>query len=238
MRSFSLSALDRAMILNPSPAEMRMAIQFGDVKVQWLGHDGFLVTGAGKHVYLDPYQINPRDKPPADYLLITHSHYDHLSVPDIEPLVTTNTTVICPPDCASKLQKFRMGKLHVLEAGGVYSDGIIEVKGVPAYNPTKPFHPRENGWLGYLVTLDKVTIYHSGDTDLIPEMKKIKCNVALLPVSGTYVMTAEEAAEAANLIEADVSIPMHWGAIIGVQTDADEFKKRVKGKVVILEREA
>ncbi len=214
-----------------------MAIQYGEVKLQWLGHDGFLVTGAGKHIYLDPYQINPRDKPAADYLLITHSHYDHLSVPDIEPLVTTNTTVICPPDCASKLQKFRMGKLHILEPGSVYSDEFVHVQGVPAYNENKPFHPRENGWLGYLLTVDKVVIYHTGDTDLIPEMKKIKCNIALLPVSGTYVMNAEEAANAANLIEPDVAIPMHWGAIIGVQDDAETFKKHAKCKVLILEKE-
>ncbi len=215
-----------------------MAIQYGDVKITWLGHDGFLIEG-GKVIYVDPYQIDARDKPSADYLLITHAHYDHLSVPDIERIVTPETTILCPTDCASKLMKFRMKALKTLSPGDEFEDDHLRVEAVGAYNKDKPFHPKENEWLGYNFTINKVTVYHTGDSDLIPEMKDVECNIALLPVSGTYVMTAEEAAKAVDMIEPDVCIPMHWGALIGTEEDALKFKKLVgnKAKVVILEKE-
>ena len=119
----------------------------------------------------------------------------------------------------------------------MFTDERVKVEAVSAYNPEKPFHPKANGWLGYVITIDKVAVYHTGDTDLIPEMKKVNCNIALLPVSGTYVMNAEEAAKAANLIEPDLAIPMHWGSLIGAHTDAETFKKQCKCKVLILEKE-
>jgi L-ascorbate metabolism protein UlaG (beta-lactamase superfamily) len=214
-----------------------MAVQYGDVILTWLGHDGFEIKGTQATLYIDPYQINPKTKPIADYLLITHSHYDHLSTPDIEPLVNKNTLIICARDCEEKLAKFPHKRIHALAPGEVFEDERVHITAVPAYNNEKPFHPRENEWLGFVVRLDKIAIYHAGDTDLIPEMKSIDCTVALLPVSGTYVMNAEEAAEAADLIEPEVAIPMHWGAIIGERGDAETFKKNTKTKTVILERE-
>ena len=214
-----------------------MAIQYGDIKIAWLGHDGFCLSSEKKRVYIDPYHIDGRDNEAADYLLITHSHYDHLSVPDIEQIITPETIVICPPDCSSKLTKFKMKQLKTLEPGDEYEDEFVRVTAVPAYNANKPFHPRENDWLGYLVTMEEVTVYHTGDTDVIPEMNDIECNVALLPVSGTYVMTAEEAATAADMIEPEVCIPMHWGALIGTHEDAEKFKKLAKCKTIILEKE-
>lgn len=213
-----------------------MAIQYGDIKITWLGHAGALIEGT-KKIYIDPYQIDNKDKPEADFLLITHSHYDHLSVPDIERIVTPNTIVCCPPDCQSKLVKFRMKALRVLEVGQEINEEGIKVKAIPAYNKNKPFHPKDNGWLGYVVTMDNVSIYHAGDTDFIPEMKSVKCHVALLPISGTYVMNAEEAAKAADLIEPEVAIPIHWGALIGTKEDVDVFKKNTKTKTIVLERE-
>ncbi len=213
-----------------------MPAQYGDMQIRWLGHDGFLLEGS-KRIYIDPYQIEPRDKPSADYLLITHSHYDHLSVPDIEHLIGPNTIVLCPTDCASKLTKFKMKMLKPLTPGESFDDDAVHILAVPAYNIEKTFHPRENDWLGYVVTLDGAVIYHTGDTDYIPEMDDITCNIALLPVSGTYVMSAEEAAYAANKIKPDVAIPMHWGNLIGSHEDAEKFKKLAKCDVVILERE-
>jgi L-ascorbate metabolism protein UlaG (beta-lactamase superfamily) len=213
-----------------------MAIQYGEVIVSWLGHDGFRVSGS-KNIYIDPYQIEPRDKPPADYLLITHSHYDHLSIPDIEHLITPNTTVICPPDCSSKLTKFKMRQLKTMEPGDVFEEDGLRVVAVPAYNIGKKFHPRENDWLGYVLTLDEVVIYHTGDSDFIPEMSEIECNIALLPVSGTYVMDAETAAQAAAAIKPDVVVPMHWGNLIGTLEDVERFKKLWKGKTIILDKD-
>lgn len=214
-----------------------MAIKYGDVTFTWLGHDGFHLEHKGKNLYIDPYEINPKAKPAADYLLITHPHYDHLSIPDIEPLVTTQTTIICSHDAEEKLSKFRSKAIKALKPGEEYRDEYVHITAVPAYNPDKPFHPKTNGWLGYTIKLGSVTTYHSGDTDIIPEMKDIECNVALLPVSGTYVMNAEEAADAANTIEPDIAIPMHWGAIIGAHQDAETFKKKCDCKVLILEKE-
>ena len=130
-----------------------------------------------------------------------------------------------------------MKQIKTLEPGGVFEEEGVYVTAVPAYNNDKPFHPRENDWLGYVLTIDEVTIYHTGDSDLIPEMKEIECNIALLPVSGTYVMTAEEAAKATDIIEPDVCIPMHWGNLIGTEEDAHKLKKLAKCKTVILEKE-
>ena len=216
-----------------------MAVQYGELKITWLGHNGFLLEAHGKKIYVDPFQIDGREKPSADYLLITHSHYDHLSIPDIEQIITAETVVLCPPDCQSKLLKFKMKQLKTLEPGTEFEDSLLRVLAVPSYNKDKPFHPRDNDWLGYLITTAEVTVYHSGDSDLIPEMADIECNIALLPVSGTYVMNAAEAAEAVEVIEPEIAIPMHWGALIGTHDDAQAFKKAVgsKAKVVILEKE-
>jgi L-ascorbate metabolism protein UlaG (beta-lactamase superfamily) len=213
-----------------------MAIQYGPVQVSWLGHDGFLLESQ-KKLYVDPYQIEGRDKPEADYVLITHNHYDHMSIPDVERVLGPHTIVVCPPDCSSKISKLKFKQLKTMQPGDVYEDGYIKIEAVPAYNKDKTFHPHDNDWLGYVITMEEVVVYHAGDTDFVPEMKKIKCNVALLPVSGTYVMNAEEAAKAADAIKPDVAIPMHYGSIIGSQEDAEKFKKLTKTKVVILDKE-
>jgi L-ascorbate metabolism protein UlaG (beta-lactamase superfamily) len=213
-----------------------MAIQLGDVQVTWLGHDGFLVAGK-KNIYIDPFQIDNKNKPTADYLLITHSHHDHLSIQDIEYILTNDTTVVCPADCASNLSKFKMRQLKVLNPGEVFEEEGIRFEGVHAYNIGKQFHPKENDWLGFVITMDDVRVYHAGDTDLTPELKKVKCDIALLPVSGTYVMTAAEAVKAVDILKPEVAIPMHWGSLIGTMEDAQAFKKGTKIQVVILEKE-
>ncbi len=213
-----------------------MAAKIGDVTVTWLGHAGIMLEGS-KRIYIDPYNIHSKDKQAADILLITHSHYDHLSIPDIEQIITPKTAVVCPPDCQSKLAKFKIGSLHVLSPNDVITVEGIRISGVAAYNKHKQFHPSKNEWLGYVVTLDDVRIYHSGDSDHTPEMDEVQCDVALLPISGTYVMTADEAAAAANAIKPQVSIPIHWGDFIGTKEDAATFKRHVKGTALILEKE-
>ncbi|RLF54379.1 MAG: MBL fold metallo-hydrolase, partial [Thermoplasmata archaeon] len=115
----------------------------------------------------------------------------------------------------------------------------VKIEAVPAYNTDKDFHPGKNGWLGFVVEIDGVRIYHAGDTDFIPEMKGIDVDIALLPVSGTYVMTAEQAVEAAKTIKPKVAIPMHYGAIVGGEKDASSFQKALAGivEVTILRKE-
>ncbi|MCM8798891.1 MAG: MBL fold metallo-hydrolase, partial [Candidatus Omnitrophica bacterium] len=113
----------------------------------------------------------------------------------------------------------------------------IEVEGVPAYNLYKSFHPKENGYLGFVIAVEGKRVYHAGDTEFIPEMKKIEAEIILLPVGGTYTMNAKEAAEAANTINPQVAIPMHWGSIVGTRKDAEEFKRLCKPEVIILDKE-
>jgi len=193
--------------------------------IHWLGHDSFRLDGSST-VYIDPWKL-AADAPPADLILITHDHYDHFSPDDIARLSTPRTTLIGPASVTAKID----GVAAVtLSAGETATVGGVTVTGVPAYNidkfrqPGEVFHPRAAGGLGYIVELDGRRIYHAGDTDAIPEMRDVRCDVALLPVSGTYVMTAAEAAEACRMISAAAAVPMHYGDIVGTAADAARFE--------------
>jgi len=198
--------------------------------LRWYGHASFAIE-SDKIIYIDPWKI-PKSAPKADLILVTHSHFDHLSSNDINFLKKEGTTIICSTDCVSRVS----GDVRSLTPGQEIEVQGIKIKGVPSYNPSKPFHPRNNKWLGYIVIMDGVTVYHAGDTDFIPEMKDFgSINIALLPVGGQYTMNAEEAAKAANTIKADISIPMHYGAgVIGSEKDAQKFKTLCQGEVRIL----
>jgi len=193
--------------------------------IHWLGHDSFRLDGSST-VYIDPWKL-AADAPPADLILITHDHYDHFSPDDIARLSTPRTTLIGPASVTAQVD----GVAAVtLSAGETATVGGVTVTGVPAYNidkfrqPGEVFHPRAAGGLGYIVELDGRRIYHAGDTDAIPEMRDVRCDVALLPVSGTYVMTAAEAAEACRMISAAAVVPMHFGDIVGTAADAARFE--------------
>jgi len=205
------------------------------VTISWLGHASFLIEHAGVRMYIDPYQIG-RTHPDTDVILITHDHYDHLSIQDIDNVLTEETVIVLPAGCRDKLQDVH-AQLRV-----VAIDDEIEVKGiliraVASYNKDKKFHPKEKGWLGYVVTVNSTSIYHAGDTDLIPEMKDLSVDVALLPVSGVYVMTPKEASQAAKLVGAKKAIPMHYGSVVGDVSHAQEFVSLVGKSGVILEKE-
>jgi L-ascorbate metabolism protein UlaG (beta-lactamase superfamily) len=215
---------------------------FGNVKIHWLGHDSFALEGS-KVVVIDPFQASGNFK--ADILLISHEHSDHLSPEDIKKIASPHTKVIAAKVCEPELSKLKLDVAYLPPNSKVKLEGVT-VETVPAYNltkfrePGKVFHPKEDGRLGFIVTLDKVRFYHAGDSDAIPEMRSIEVDVALLPVSGTYVMTAEEAAETAGWMRVSAVIPMHWGTIVGGRADAEKLKKLVGNKVevVILEKEA
>jgi L-ascorbate metabolism protein UlaG (beta-lactamase superfamily) len=202
-------------------------------KLHWLGHDGFRLDAAGAVIYFDPYDIKEGAK--ADIILVSHDHYDHFSPDDIKKIRKDETLVITNETVAQKID----GSKQVLKAGESWKGKGIEIKAVPAYNPDKQFHPKESGGLGFIVTVGGVKIYHTGDSDFIPEMKEIDCDIALIPVSGTYVMDADEAVEAALAIKPSVAVPMHWGSFIGSRADAEKLKKDLEGKieVVILSKE-
>lgn len=211
------------------------------VDVHWLGHDSFVLKGS-KTIVIDPFKAKGEYK--ADILLISHEHYDHFSEDDITKFSGPSTIIVAPKQCEDPLRQFKQEK-KIIEPGQKIELGGVKIEGIPAYNinkfrePGKVFHPREDKKVGYVVTLDGVRFYHAGDSDATPEMKSLDVDVALLPVSGTYVMTAEEAAEAAKTMKAKVVIPMHFAKIVGTKEDAERFKKIVGGskKVEILEPE-
>lgn len=197
--------------------------------VRWLGHASIVVRGS-KTVYVDPWEVSAAE--PADAILITHDHYDHLSMADVERLSRAGTAIVGPAMCRAKVGK----RLTVIEPGGRVTANGVEVEAIRAYNPKKQFHPKDYGGVGYVFTVDGVRYYHCGDTDRIPEMEAVRADVVFVPVGGKYTMDAGEAAEVPALVGARVAVPMHYGKIVGNLADAQKFARLCKVPVVVLER--
>jgi L-ascorbate metabolism protein UlaG (beta-lactamase superfamily) len=210
--------------------------------VEWLGHSGFRIRAGRAAIYIDPYRVD--GGPEADAILITHGHYDHFSPQDVERLSNERTWLVGPP---AVVERSAGRVLSVAPGDELELDGLpgVSIRALAAYNTSKRdedgnvFHPREAGFVGYELNVRGERLYHSGDTDVIPEMDEVSgVDVALLPVSGVYVMTAGEAAEAARRIQPRVAVPMHWGEHIGTYEDAAAFARRAPVHVEILERAA
>ena len=216
-------------------------MKIGDINLRWLGHAGFLIQNS-KVIYIDPYNISD-GLPKADLILITHSHHDHCSFEDLKKIVQEGTKIIMTADCQSKIARFDFPiKMVIIGPNEDILISGIKITALPSYNLDKDFHLMDEGWVGYLLRIGDVLIYHAGDTDLIPEMKNLtgynqkgKQLVALLPVGGRFTMNAEEAFEAAKMIKPTIAIPMHWGAIIGARDDAEEFKELCEEKNIKVE---
>jgi L-ascorbate metabolism protein UlaG (beta-lactamase superfamily) len=196
------------------------------VRIEFLGNSGFFIrdgsngNGSGKKIAIDPYNVsdNVLKSGKADIVLITHSHSDNCSIKDIEKIVDSESgsVVICPADCQSKIMKMEGIRMEVVEVGDkIELSGGVKIEVVPAYNKHKDYHPKSEGWVGFLIKIGSVVVYHAGDTDYIPEMQKLSGYgkhgnefVALLPVSGGPVMNVEQAADAASVISPDLAIPM------------------------------
>ena len=213
--------------------------EYEGVKISWLGHDGFRISD-DVVIYIDPFNISSVKK--ADVILLTHEHFDHLSLDDIRRITSTDTVIVAPSICESSLTGVKAKQVITISPGEkVDLPGGVTVEAIPAYNinkfraPGKVFHPKEEGRVGYILNIKGVKIYHAGDTDFIPEMKNLKnISVALLPSGGTYTMDNSEAAEAALAIKPEVAIPMHrWSS------SPEAFKRKVESssdiKVVVLE---
>jgi L-ascorbate metabolism protein UlaG (beta-lactamase superfamily) len=202
--------------------------------IHWLGHDSFRIEWEGVQIYIDPYRI--KGGPPADLILISHDHSDHCSPEDVAKIRSPNTVIVTVAAAAAKLG----GVVEIVKPGDERTLKGVHIRMVPAYNtnkfrsPGNLFHPPEKAYIGVLLTLGERRIYHTGDSDFIPEMRAIETDVALLPVSGIYVMTAEEAALAAQAIRPTLAIPMHVGADIGSFDSTELFKRLADVPVVIL----
>lgn len=232
-------------------------LEYNGIQIQWLGHDGFKITvkaesrqhvedssrssgdngiGPGRNtndisIYIDPYQISKdKFKNDAQILLITHNHFDHLSIEDIQHITNENTIIIAADECIEKLKGVQSREIIPVKQGNTKLVNEVPIEAVPAYNTNKQYHPKNDGKVGYIITLNNTRIYHAGDTDAIEEMSTFKPDIALVPVSGTYVMTADEAAVAVDqmLRPKKIAVPMHYGSIVGSQKDAEKFSKLVK----------
>lgn len=196
------------------------------MEIKRLGHASFKIRGNGLVLYIDPYDLKETEA--ADLILITHDHCDHCSIRDIDRIKTDETVIIASEGCALS------GDLRRMRPGDKATVKGIEIEAVPAYNINKPFHPKAKGNLGYIISIEGKRVYHAGDTDLIPEMNDVTCDIALLPVSGTYVMNPREAAKAADIIRPSlVAMPMHYGSgVVGTTDDAESFEKSTEVRVV------
>lgn len=218
-------------------------LDFNGVSFHWLGHDGFKLAISGRTIiYIDPYQISQshHNKNDADIIFISHNHFDHLSTDDLKHIIGKNTTIVAAKECIDQLRNVRAAETKGLAPGEMLNIRGVPIETVAAYNTNKHFHPKADGKVGFIITLNNMRIYHTGDTDEIPEMSATEPDVALVPVSGTYVMTAEEAARAVNekIRPKKLAIPMHYGSIVGSEEDAVKFKKLVKAcPVQILDRD-
>ena len=192
----------------------------------------------GLIIYFDPFKIN-KDYHEADIIFITHSHYDHYSEEDISKVIKDNTTIVVPKDLEDMVLQFGFAKEHIIvvSPNEEYSVLRINFKTIPAYNTNKNFHPKSNEWVGYIVNLDQTTYYIAGDTDITEENRQVKCDVAFVPIGGTYTMTYSEAAELINEIKPQIAVPIHYGLIVGNKEDANNFAnlvdKEIECKILI-----
>lgn len=195
-------------------------------KIWWLGHSSVKIDGE-KVIYIDPWKLQNPGK--ADIVLISHSHGDHLSTEDVEKVRGENTVIITTADCASQLA----GDVRTVKPGDTVRVDDVTVEAVPSYNANKDFHPRENDWVGFVITVGGTRIYYCGDTDVIPEMKAITADIVIAPVGGTYTMTADEAAAMVNDMKPEAAIPIHYGDIVGSIEDAERFRDLCECRVDI-----
>lgn len=206
--------------------------------IEVLCHSSIRIEKNNKVIYIDPFRIDTKYRD-ADLIFITHGHFDHFSTQDIEKVRKKDTRIVVPKDLEEKALELDFDEEEIIDVNpGEYIDlEYLDAETIPAYNINKDYHPRENGWLGYIIQIDDIKYYIAGDTDITEENKEVKCDVAFLPVGGTYTMDCKEAAELANIINPKIAVPIHYGSIVGKKEDAEEFIKllnsTIEGKILM-----
>ncbi len=195
--------------------------------IKWLGHSSVKII-LDKIIYIDPYNIKENYND-ADYIFITHSHYDHYSCNDINKCLKEDTKLIITSDLIDKVNTINIKEEYittVLPNNNYQIDDLL-VSTIPAYNTNKPFHPKENNWVGYIIEINNIKYYIAGDTDITKEAKSVKCDIAFLPIGGTYTMDYKEAIILTNIIKPKLVVPIHYGSIVGTINDAINFKNSI-----------
>ena len=199
--------------------------------VQVLCHSSIRIEKE-KIIYIDPFKID-NNYNDADIIFITHSHYDHYSEEDINKVKKEDTVIIAPKDVFSKLLNlgFKEENIISVEPNKNYIAKGIKFETIPAYNTNKKFHPKENEWIGYILELQGYRYYIAGDTDITEENEKVNCDVAFVPIGGTFTMNFKEAAKLINEIKPKVAVPIHYGTIVGNKRDAIKFSKLLQSDI-------
>jgi L-ascorbate metabolism protein UlaG (beta-lactamase superfamily) len=201
--------------------------------IKWFGHASLMLKIDGKNIFIDPWKLK-KVKEKADIILITHSHFDHFSEDDIKKILKPDTFLYSSEDVVNKVS---VKNKKIIKPFEEVSLGSIIIKGFPAYNTNKNFHPKSNNWLGFIIEYGGVSIYIAGDSDVTEEAKKIKANIMILPIGGTYTMNDFEAAELVNLVKPEYAIPIHFGDVVGTKENAFKFKSLVNKPTVVLIKE-
>lgn len=199
--------------------------------IQVLCHSSIKIN-EGKVIYFDPFKIDKQYND-ADIIFITHDHYDHYSEEDIDKVIKPDTTIVIPEGMQVKLLKkgIKNSNIITVEPEKTYVVEGLKFETIPAYNVNKAFHPKDNGWVGYILEIDGIRYYIAGDTDITEENKRVKCDIAFVPVGGTYTMDFKEAAELVNEIKPKVAVPIHYGSIVGTSEDAINFQKLLNPEI-------
>ncbi|MBR2240691.1 MAG: MBL fold metallo-hydrolase [Clostridia bacterium] len=200
--------------------------------IQCLGHSTIKINKNSKIMYIDPFNIEEENND-ADIIFVTHNHYDHYSPKDIDKIKKEDTIIVITNDLYNEAKQsgFKESKIVTVKPNQTFNVSNIIVTTVPAYNINKKFHPKENEWVGYILNIENIKYYIAGDTDITDENRKVECDVAFVPVGGTYTMTSKEAAELVNEIMPNIAIPIHYGSIVGTKQDAIDFKEKLDERI-------
>ena len=207
--------------------------------IELLGHSSIKIKKLNKIIYIDPFNIK-NSLNDANYIFITHNHYDHFSENDIKKVKNNETIIIVTEDLYTNTLKLGFSKMNIItvKPNETYQVEKIKFSTIPAYNTNKKFHPKENEWVGYIIELEENKYYIAGDTDITTENKNVKCDVAFVPVGGTYTMDFKEAATLINQIKPKIAVPIHYGSIVGTKQDAIDFVKLLNPNInrIILDK--